>query len=272
MSSFTQYYEEKYFRVITNNYGALSTTTYWQNFPDSKAVGFTVDTKLQQSTIQIAKDWSIYQYILNKVLFRVDSEHSIDGTFFNVEMQLFHELDSTFISPGRQQTLPLTKLVISLFFKTPSTADEDVYSDLFFKFSNLNSFALGSTTAKFSRPIKLGNIVQNVPSYLYQGTYTYPNCDDIYWIVMTKYGIISLSDFGDLNTAIGAAGYKDGNGNNRRDVNLLFNSSNVYRNFNNINMLVPARSYFRYINGEYLMKNGMAYISLLSLIYLILFY
>jgi len=177
-------------------------------------------------------------------------------------MQLYHEYDSTYIAPGRQKSLPLPNLVISLFFNRP-TSTSDIPDD-FFKFSNLDLFATGSSLAYFQRPIKLGNIVQNVPSYLYQGTFTNPNCDNTFWIIMTKYNIISESDLTKLYSVLISSGYLDpttnttttdtiiNSGSNGRGINSFFNSNNVYRNFVNTTRMLPEKSYFRYASSSYL--------------------
>ena len=247
------YYEEKYFRILTNNYGILPKKTVWKQFPELKAVGFQVSSN---SSILIVKDWSIYRFILQRVIFRSVSEHKIDGNSFDVEMQLYHSLDSTYVGLGRQQAIPVSNLVISLFFQRPSGADD--IPDDFFKYSNLINYN-GQGQTFFLRDIKLGNIIQNVPSYLYQGTYTNPSstlpafsgCDDTFWIIMSKYGIISNDEYNSLNKILEISQFKDiVIGSNGRDINPFFSSNNVYRNFNNVARLLVEKSYFRYNSSQ----------------------
>lgn len=245
VSSATTFYEEKYFRILTNNYGSVPSSTQWEQFTQERSVGFTVNSN---STIQLVKDWSIYQFYLRKVMFRTKSEHRIDGNSFDVEMQLYHDLDESYVSVGRQQELPIKKLVISLFFMKAKDGNDT--ADDFFKWSNLEAFANGTTKANFNKRILLGNLVQNVPSYLYQGTYTSPDCIDTYWLILTKYATIGVNDYNNLYKLLERSQFIDiSSGVNGRDTNFLVNSNLVYRNFNNLQRMLPEKSYFRYSEG-----------------------
>ena len=247
ISGGTSFYEENFFRLLTNNYGEIPQETKWELFPTEKSFGFNI--KSNTATIQIVKDWSIYQYTLTKVLFRSKSEHRIDGNIFDVEMQLFHDLDDNYIPIGRQIDQPIKKLIISLFFMKAKTNE---VADNFFLWSNLAGFA-SSTSTTFTKRILLCNLVQNVPSYLYQGTYSYPDCADTLWMISTKYALISNSDFSNITKVLERAVYKDILTDvNGRDVNFFVNSKLVYRNFNNIQKLTPEKSYFRYDSSSFM--------------------
>jgi carbonic anhydrase len=259
-SSTTSYAEEKYFRVLTNNYGLIPKSTNWVQFTDLKSVGFNVTSN---STIQIVKDWAIYQFYLRKVIFRSKSEHKIDGNSFDVEMQLFHDLDENFTSIGRQKSIPIKKLIISVFFQRPSTADD--IPDNFFKVSNLAQFANG-TASTFTNGIKLAQLIQNVPSFLYQGTNTNSDCEDTYWLIMSKYSIIANDDFLTLSKLLEQSQFKDLlTDSNGRNVNMFYNSNNVLRNFNNATRVLAEKSYFRYNSSEFL-RLSIAIISFLIIL------
>lgn len=245
-SDVTSFYDEKFFRILTNNYGSIPQNTTWKQYPNERSAGFEIPTT---ATLRIVKDWSIYQFNLKRILFRSRSEHKIDGKDFDVEMQLFHELDPNYSSPGRKQSISVKNLVISIFFQKQTNSTDEV--DKLFQWTNLQGFANGDTSASFSRRILLGKVIQHVPSYLYQGTYTFPTCEETFWIIMTKYATISDLDLSNLNKVL--APMKDSTTNsNARDINVFFNSKNVYRNFKNQERMLIEKSYFRYVNSGYL--------------------
>jgi len=266
ISANSVYYDDKFFRVLTNNYGSVNAN--WQNFVTEQAIGFTVPVS-NNSTIQIVKDWYIQQFVLTKVLFRTVSEHKLDGTNFDVEMQLFHTVDTTFQGYGRRQTLPVQNLVISVFFVSTSTV---LTSPQLWNFANLAGFATttGTTQIAFNRRLVLGQLVQNVPSYFYQGTYTYPNCDNTYWMISSKYVQINQSDLANIKTALNRFNYIDTTmtpaSNSRAIQNNVLFSQIVYRNFQDVTKLAPGVNYFSYQSSSFLKFGTILVFMVLSIL------
>jgi len=194
------YYDEKYFRFLTNNYEPISKNTSWVVFADERAIGFT-PSSVQKSfgSFVFVKDWAMYSFNLQKILFRVRSEHAIDGSVFDAEMQLVHSLDSNYYPPGRRIDLGVNYLVVSVMFKV--TEDTNPAVSQLFNFMGLSGYANG-TSSTIQKDIKLHHIIQHQPSYLYQGSLTYQGCDPALWLVFANYHYISRTDYNNLKKMI----------------------------------------------------------------------
>ena len=142
-SSKSLYFDEKYFRFLQNNYEFLTTYNQWSFMPELNAIGVKpAQNQTDFGYFTFVKDWAMYKFNLNKIVFRVDSEHTIDGNSFNVEMQLIHSIDNTFYQPGRRVDLGVNHMVISVFFLV--TEENDPAASKLFDFMNLNGFAVSS--------------------------------------------------------------------------------------------------------------------------------
>lgn len=229
----TFYYEEKYFRFLTNQYKQLTENNTWTVLNEERAVGFVPTTEqVDFGSFILVKDWAMHNFLLNKILFRVKSEHTINGETFDVEMQLVHSLDHNYIPPGRSIALDANYLVISVFFKV--TPDSNPARSELFQFMNLEGFASG-TSANIAKSIKLHHIIQHQPSYLYQGTLTYPGCEDALWLIFSNFHLITQTDYNNLvkviNSQAGNNSLVDSvNGFNARDVHINIDAP-VYRNW-----------------------------------------
>jgi carbonic anhydrase len=257
----TYYYDEKYFRFLTNNYNFLTTNNKWTYFQDEKAVGIapTGGNQTDFGSFIFVKDWAMYSYKLQKILFRTPSEHNLDGQSFDVEMQLIHTNDANYYSPGRRIDLQgVDYLVISIFFKV--TDDNNPAKSQLFQFMNLEK----GLNARMLRPIKLHHIIQHQPSYLYTGSLTYPVCQKAQWLVFSQYHSIGQTDFNNLQSLITSA---TGLFSNTRNIFPYTSSQEIYRNWNDMANLLPNPTLMVYNSSCIL---NISYTLLFSTVFMVL--
>ncbi len=264
VSSQSLYYDEKYFRFLTNNYNKLPTGLSWSVFPEERAVGFKPADQTNFGSFLLVKDWGMYNFFLQKVLFRLGSEHQIDGKSFDVEMQLVHVLDPNYYPPGKRISLNQNYLTISVFFNR--TYDINPARSRLFEFSNLQGFSNG-TNAAIPRDIKLHYMIQHQPSYLYEGTLTYPECQGSLWMIFSQFHYISQTDYANLASVIRK-------NQNLIDTTSLQNTRNikknvntpVYRNWNDFDRMTPKPTLLAYNSAT---RINLSYISLTGLVFII---
>jgi carbonic anhydrase len=239
----SRYYDEKYFRFLTNNYTPIKSDNTWKYFEEERAVG--VDPKETGSFI-LVRDWAMFNFKLEKILFRTPAEHTLNGAGFDVEMQLVHSLDGNYYPPGRRVDLNgFNNLVISLFFKI--TDDADPSRSMLFNFMNLDPST--NTGTAFKKDLKFHHIIQHQPSYLYEGSLTFPECQKALWLIFSQYHLIGQTDYNNLRKMINTA---TGIQNNNRYI--FPNNVNVpiYRNWNDKSMMVERPTLMVYNSSKYL--------------------
>jgi carbonic anhydrase len=230
--SSTIYSESNNFRLLTNDFKPITPTDNWTFFKKENAIGVAPATPEGNfGSILLVKSWSIYNFILKKVIFRIGDEHLIDNRKNDVEMQLIFVLNANYYSPGKRKFLDTNNLIISIPFKEAS--NNEVGSKLF-DFMNLEKYAQNpNQNIGMKRDIKLWNIIVHQPSFMYKGTLTFPDCDDTLWIVNTNYHIISTSDKNNLISA--TRNFYKNSQNNKRDLQNILSNTVIYRNFESLN-------------------------------------
>jgi carbonic anhydrase len=244
----THYLEEKMFRIIDNKYNVDKNTT-WNIFPAERALGLK-SSKENLGSIVLVKDWGMYNFILDKILFRVGVEHSIDGVKYDAEMQLIHTYDANYYTPGKRIHLGINYFVISVFFK--KTQDDDPLASELFRYTNLEGIAK-STNSTMLKDIKLHEIIQHQPAYMYEGTLTYPDCQKALWYVNSQYHLIRQRDYDNLVAVTKMSTGFDSVTQNVRDQ--FVGNYMVYRNFNDITKFVPRVTMMNYSGAEIVSRN-----------------
>jgi carbonic anhydrase len=242
------YYEDKYFRLLSNNYDKVSTNTTWQLFQNERAIGIQGSPNF--GSIVLVKDWSLHNFFLEKVLFRIGSEHTVDAVNYAVEMQLIHTYDDHYYNPGRRVNLGVNYFVISFFFKI--TPDENPAASRLFEFMDLEGYYNKTSNGQMSKPIKLHHIVQHQPSYLYQGSMTFPDCQEALWMVTSQFHLIRQSDFNLLKAASASLLDQTLDTNIRSQSNRI---TTVYRNYEDLTRFVPRATMLSYDSASNLKMN-----------------
>lgn len=248
----TFYREEKYFHLVLSNYTAFNSS--WTNVVEERAIGFVNSNNADWGFVQFIKDWSIYKFNLKKVLFRYRSGHTIDGRRYDVEMELFHEIDNTFRTSGRYIKPSSDHLVISVFFMADSE-NSDLMKSNFFNYTNLERYTEQTTSdsAFFTRLLKLNQLVQNSGSYFYEGANTYGDCSNVWRLLLPKYQLIHQSQFANLRTIVSKLGYIDVNvpsSSNSRNQQQVNQDTRVYRNIPQNERILIEQSYHQYVKAQ----------------------
>ena len=184
------YYEEKYFRILSNNYDTIDPGNAWTKEDE----GFGFKARRDFGSLILLKDWSMYNFKLTKVVFR--NKQSFDyGKNYDAEMWLIHTKDNGYYPPGRRIYIKQNYLIIVVPFM--KTDDNNPAIDSIFKILNLEKYAEDINGRVFpSKPVKLYTIIQNQPSLLFEGNYEQKNT---LFLVFTQYHFISQKDYDNLS-------------------------------------------------------------------------
>jgi uncharacterized protein YuzE len=241
------YYEEKYFRILSNNYDSIDPGNFWVKFEENgKIYGIGFNAKKDFGSLILLKDWSMYNFKLTKIIFRNKCSFFKKDDKCNAEMWLYHTKDNGYYPPGRRIFIKQNFFIIVVPFVKAD--DNNPSNDLLFEFLNLEKYAEnqnGNITPK--KPVKLYHIIQNQPSYLFEGKF---DKKDTLFMVFTQYHFISDSDFVRLGKVIDTLG-------NTEDINIDYGNSNtddskIYRNMRNPDNLNQKVSLMIYSKANYL--------------------
>jgi hypothetical protein len=242
------YYEEKYFRILSNNYDSIDPGNFWESIIENgKIYGIGFNAKRDFGSLILLKDWSMYNFKLTKVIFRNKC------SFLNkdndcVEMWLYHTKDNGYYPPGRRIFIKQNFFIIAVpFYK--AVDDNNPSNDLLFEFLNLEKYSENqNANVTPKKPVKLYQIIQNQPSYLFEGKFE--NKDTLF-MAFTQYHFISNSDYNRLKGIIEKV-----ESNSDIDIEYKENSKTydpkIYRNMRNPDNLIPKVSLMIYSKSNYL--------------------
>ena len=241
------YYEEKYFRILSNNYDSIDPGNFWENIKiNDNVYGIGFNAKRDFGSLILLKDWSMYNFKLTKIIFRNDCLLSKNEKVC-AEMWLYHTKDNGYYPPGRRIFIKQNFFIIVVpFYK--AVDDNNPSNDLLFEFLNLKQFSEDrSKKVTPKKPVKLYQIIQNQPSYLFEGKLEEK---DTLFMVFTQYHFISNSDFNRLTEAL----EKDTEYKNITNIYIENpeTGSKIYRNMRNPDNLSSKVSLMIYSKANYL--------------------
>ena len=247
------YYQEKYFRFLANNYENIKQGDYWTSFNDEKAIGFQASRDF--GSFLFVKDWSIYSFKLTKIMFRPFCSYKTqfkgeDEQKYDAELLLYHTIDNNYFPPGKRVYLGINYLIISVPFKRTDYMDPS--SDKLLEFLNLeiyknvvkekNNLKIGPY-----KPIKLYQMIQHQPQYLFEAT-DYSSSEKTLYLIFSQYHNINQRDYELLNLVY-SFNFGD------FDINPIAGFDNektiVYRNFQNPDELKSRLTLMAYNNQNY---------------------
>ena len=237
------YYEEKYFRILSNNYDSIDPGNFWSLIKNEnendKYLGIGFEAKKDFGSLILLKDWSMYNFKLTKIIFRQNCLFNYENTKCDAEMLLYHTKDNGYYPPGRRIFMKQNFFVIVVPFIKSS--ENNPSNDLLFNFLNLEKYTPNGGNITPLKPVKLYQIIQNQPSYLLEGQF---DSKDTLFMVFTQYHFISESDLQKLN-----------NFNKEIETNSIINfvdDVKVFRNLKNSKKLEPKASLMVYSKANYL--------------------
>lgn len=157
---------------------------------------------LDNGNIKVKINGTDFTYKLKNIHFHLNSEHSIDGKLYDIEMHVVHENTNS----NDEQNL---HMVIGYIFKAEGDTDNEFLKSI--------GFNTGETVSN----VKVQNIVKKENVYYYKGGLTTPPCtEDVNWVVVQDIKTMSTSQLDKFKAYITSldSGYK--NGNNRSVQNL----------------------------------------------------
>jgi len=256
----TYYYEEKYFRILSNNYDTIDPGNFWNiiNAADeNNYLGIGFSAKKDFGSLILLKDWSMYNFKLTKIIFKTECSFQLDTKDCQAEMLLYHTKDNGYYPPGRRIFIKQNFFVIVVPFV--QAQNENPSNDLLFKFLNLEKFSQNTKNVTPLKPVKLYQIIQNQPSYLFEGEF---DSKETLFMVFTQYHFISKSDYESLDKAL-----KNNKINDKiislKDIQI---NGKIYRNMQNSGKLIPKVSLMVYSKANYLKNIILFFIIFLILI------
>jgi hypothetical protein len=244
------YYQEKYFRFLANNYENIKQGDYWTSFNDEKAIGFQASRDF--GSFLFVKDWSIYSFKLTKIMFRpfcsYKTQNGENEMEYDAELLLYHTIDNNYFPPGKRVYLGINFLIISVPFKKTDFMDPS--SDKLLEFLNLeiykNTFE-NNHNLKIGpyKPIKLYQMIQHQPQYLFEAKDFSSNEKTLY-LIFSQYHNINERDYELLNYV-----YNDVFDYREFDPILDYENIIVYRNFQNPDELKSRLTLMAYNNQNY---------------------
>ena len=254
------YYEEKYFRILSNNYDSIDPGNFWsliKNENENENLGVGFEAKKDFGSLILLKDWSMYNFKLTKIIFRKDCLFKLEDGDCNAEMLLYHTKDNGYYPPGRRIFMKQNFFIIVVPFRKANNDNPAI--DLLFKFLNLEKFSENiANKVTPLKPVKLYQIIQNQPSYLFEGKF---EDKDALFMVFTQYHFISTDDYNHLETILQG-----------KSANITINHGNenekdydpkTYRNIKNSEKLKPKVSLMVYSKANYLNNILLFFIMLL---------
>ena len=248
----TVYYQEKYFRFLANNYDEIQQGDFWTSFPEEKGIGFKAVDDF--GSFVLVKDWSMYSFKLTKIVFRPYCPYTLNGKTFEGEMLLIHTIDNGYYPPGRRLYLGINYLVISVPFKQSS--DLNPANDKLFHFMSLETFrnaVLESQNLKISpfKSIKLHQIIQHQPSYLFETKLSY-NGNKALYMIFSQYHYIAEKDFKYLQETCSKIFGNSVNWSDFADLDFDTTKQTIFRNWDNPKELLPKATLMAYNSHWYL--------------------
>ena len=183
------YYEEKYFRILSNNYDSIDPGNFWKIDEDEKGPGFVA--KRDFGSLILLKDWSMYNFKLTKIIFRSSCTFDYEKDKCHAEMWLIHTKDNGYYPPGRRIFIKQNYFIIVVPFVKTENSNPAI--DSIFDLLRLKDFYEKITQnpdekVTPEKPIKLYQIIQNQPSFLFEGKY---NGKETLFMVFSQYHFIS---------------------------------------------------------------------------------
>ena len=215
------YYDEKYFRLLTNNYEEIEQGKFWSNF-----------TYFKLTKIIFKKNCTFNYQFENETNFNCSAE-----------MWLYHTKDNQYYPPGRRIYMKENIFIIVIPFV--SSDNNNPANDQILDYFNLEEYIeYKSNYATVKKPIKLHHIIQNQPSLLFEGKY---KDTDTLFMIFTQYHFISKKNFDYLSEM--------------NDINITMSeiSDTIYRNVRKLEEIKPKATLMAYSKGNYL-KNFLFFI------------
>jgi carbonic anhydrase len=173
---------------------------------------------LDNGNIKVKINGTEFTYKIANIHFHLNSEHTIDGNLYDMEMHVVHENTNS----DDKNNL---HMVIGYIFEAKENYDDN-------DFLNSIGFNTGDTVSK----VKVKDIVKKEKVYYYKGSLTTPPCtEDVNWVVVKNIKKMSTTQFNKFKEYVIKLNSAYARGNNRQTYSLnerkVYLSNDIYIKF-----------------------------------------
>lgn len=149
----------------------------------------------------------LYGYTSTHLQIHAPSEHHIEGDSFDVEFQIYHEMNPEFVAKAKTSR---RKAVVSIMFNVDSSASAHPLLEAL-QVDNLGALDIELASTLGSK------LPSPVAYYTYEGSETYPPCEETYnWYIVAEPQKMTSAQYTKIKAHFaGNPSFANGNGNNR---------------------------------------------------------
>jgi carbonic anhydrase len=175
---------------------------------------FSISTPtLDNGNITVKINGTIFTYKILNIHFHLNSEHTINGKNYDMEMHIVHENTNT-------EDKNNLHMLIAYIFEIDDDDDDDEEK------SFLDS--IGFNTGEEVKNVNVQDIVKKEDVYYYKGSLTTPPCtEDVNWVVIEDIKKMSQNQFDKFEEYVNKLNKNYSKGNNRKTFEL--NGRKVYK-------------------------------------------
>ena len=175
---------------------------------------FSISTPtLDNGNITVKINGTIFTYKILNIHFHLNSEHTINGKNYDMEMHIVHENTNT-------EDKNNLHMVIAYIFEIDDDDDDDEEKTFFFFFC--------FNTGEEVKNVNVKDIVKKEDVYYYKGSLTTPPCtEDVNWVVIEDIKKMSQNQFDKFEEYVNKLNKNYSKGNNRKTFEL--NGRKVYK-------------------------------------------
>ena len=175
---------------------------------------FSISTPtLDNGNITVKINGTIFTYKILNIHFHLNSEHTINGKNYDMEMHIVHENTNT-------EDKDNLHMVIAYIFEIDDDDDDEEEKTF------LDS--IGFNTGEEVKNVNVKDIVKKEDVYYYKGSLTTPPCtEDVNWVVIEDIKKMSKNQFDKFEEYVNKLNKNYSKGNNRKTFEL--NGRKVYK-------------------------------------------
>jgi carbonic anhydrase len=180
--NFTSYSTNSIMKIVSANYGIENlVNTTLRIFNTVKYMGVGTN----QGFIEVMKFGTTYRYYLESFHFKISSEHKFNGDSGEVELQIVHRKNLTFLTGVVDNDPKYDILTIAVLFKVASNLDNP----------NINKLNIQNRGPAINFNLGIYPPIGR-PFFFYEGSLTDPPCEErVNWVVVQTMETISKSQY-----------------------------------------------------------------------------
>jgi carbonic anhydrase len=210
-----------YIQIVTADYSSIKDKKFmWIN---NQKYGLNLEDNTGQFILR--EKGTNYAYNLVEIVIKFGSEHTLNGSAGDCELQLVNQKNSQYLTSNNivDEDPLISFLIFSIIFKADGDSKNNLISQIKIgKADNISGLDLNQ--------LFIGKFY-NHNFYLYSGGLTYPDCDEtVHWIVFDNIEKMTLTQFTEIKDVL-SINYPNGNSRkvkpfNNRTIYLIEQDSN----------------------------------------------